>query len=344
MAARYSQEQLDFLEAGFKRCGVDQLTAEFNQRYAACKTPAQIRSTLKNHGFRCGRKQGDLARGRYKLVTAEQAKWLRDQYPKLSRDVIADEFNRTFGTALTHNQVVTFLKNNGIKCGRSGRFGTRPGWNAGLAGTGVCKPNKGSFKPGDVPANEKPLYSERVGKDGYIEVKVPIPNPYTKAKTRWIYKQRWIWMQAHGDIPRGSSIVFKDGDNRSFDLGNLACVTRRQLSILNTRGYFSAPDELKPAIWQLVALEVAVLSKEMADGGKSQRELVMDALQEPRTSAEIAELTGVRREQVSTLLCQLSHKGVAVVSGRKKNPHGRSIQVWKASNQQQGAAASSAGL
>ncbi|SIQ14665.1 HNH endonuclease signature motif containing protein [Marinobacterium stanieri] len=329
---QYTQEQLDFLQAGFRKWGYDQLTAEFNQQFGTDKTISQIRSTVKNKGYKCGRGTGDLKRGRSELFTQQQIDWLRENYPRMDRTEITDTFNSTFGTSLSKSQIVAFLKRNKIKSGRTGHWGTKPGWNAGTAGKGICKPNKGSFKPGLVPPNITPMYTERTNKSGYIEIKVPIANPYNKQKTRYMPKHRWLWMQKHGDIPRTHAVIFKDGDRTNFDDDNLALVTRRQLSMLNIRNYFEAPAELKESIWHLVMLESAVIGSELADSDKSHQQLVQEAIKQPRTTREISDITGVHQTQVATLLCLLQKRERAKVIGSRQGVSGRHLKIWIASN------------
>jgi len=106
---------------------------------------------------------------------------------------------------------------------------TRKGWRTGRTGCfekELVPHNKGkpmpaevrakclptAFKPGDVPPNRLPLWSEREDTYGYIEMKVPEPNPYTGHKTRFIHKHRYLWEQANGPLPEGYALKCLDGD------------------------------------------------------------------------------------------------------------------------------------
>ena len=324
---KYTEEELRFLESGWRQWGLDDLTRAFNSKFGTDKTPGQIRSCIKKNKFKCGRSTGALNKGKFKLVTSEQADWLKDKYKELSREELTKAFNENFGTSLTQQQITAFVKNHGIKSGRSGHWATRPSWNKGTAGQGVCKPNSGSFKSGNVPVNVQPLFTERVGKDGYIEIKVPEPNPYTKAQTRYVHKHRWIWEQKHGPIPEGHAVIFKDGNRHNFDDDNLEAISRRQLSLLNARKYFDSPNELKETIWNLVKLECATIGMEMSDGSKSQRQLVQEQISKPSTSREIADKTGIKPAQVNTLLWLLKKRGAAKVVGKEKR-NGKTLNLW----------------
>lgn len=97
-------------------------------------------------------------------------------------------------------------------------------WNKGV--TGYMGANRTSFKTGNLPHNTRELYSERVNKDGLIEIKVDT--------NKWISKHRYIWEQYHKrEVPKGKVVIFLDGDNRNFDVDNLKLISRGALLILN---------------------------------------------------------------------------------------------------------------
>jgi hypothetical protein len=99
-------------------------------------------------------------------------------------------------------------------------------WSKGTKG--VLKPNKTSFKKGNIPHNTREMYSERLSKDGYIEIKVGI--------NKWIGKHRYIWEQHYKtEVPKGKVIIFLDGNNRNFEIDNLKIISRGALLILNRR-------------------------------------------------------------------------------------------------------------
>ena len=97
------------------------------------------------------------------------------------------------------------------------------------------------FKKGNTPGNHKPVGSERVNVDGYIERKVAEPN-------KWECKHRIIWKQAHGDIPKGCNIQFKDGNPLNCTLSNLYLISRAN-QMKNENGLMARyPEELQKVI------------------------------------------------------------------------------------------------
>lgn len=182
----------------------------------------------------------------------------------LTRADLTAQFNETFGRDLSVANIASLCKRKGWLTGRDGQYkkGNIPHPNSGLTG-----PNSTSFKKGIVPANTRPMFSERITKDGYIEIKVPEPNPYTGAKARFRQKHVWVWEKANGPVPGSHVVVFKDGDRQNCDHDNLECVHRRVLQSMNKNFKPSDyPKEIRPSILAVSKLtaESARISKESA--------------------------------------------------------------------------------
>jgi len=259
----YTQEQIAFLQRGYLKMNIRDLTLAFNEYYGMSKTESQIKSTLQNHHIRCGRRPGERLVNPKRLLNREQERFLRKTYRKMSLADTVLALTHRFGLELTEEQVKTYVTNHHILSGRTGCFekGHKP-WNTGTKG--ICKPTKGSFRKGNVPANRKPLYSERIcTKDGYILMKVPERNPHSGAPTRYKAKHVWIWEQAHGPAPEGMAVMFRDGDKTNCELDNLMLVSRGELLNLNrNHKYKDAPPEVKPAILALSKLQLTIWARE----------------------------------------------------------------------------------
>lgn len=91
-----------------------------------------------------------------------------------------------------------------------------------------AKVSRTMFKKGHMPENHREVGSERINKDGYIEVKVSEPN-------KWRAKHRVLWEEAHGPVERGYNVQFKDGNPLNVTLENLYLISRsRQLKEQNS--------------------------------------------------------------------------------------------------------------
>jgi len=241
------------------------LAKAFNKRFGTKKTDGEIKSALKNHKIRCGRAHKDRSVNRFRLFNDEQVKFLKDNYPGRNVAGLRKLFNAKFKTSMTWQQIKTAVHNRGIVCGRTGHFpkGNKP-WNTGSKGQGLTGANKKSFKKGNVPANRKPLGSERIcPKDGYVLIKIAEWDPHFNRPTRWKHKSVYTWEQANGPVPDGLTVLIKDGDKLNCgDPDNLVLVSRAELLRLNTYGYKDTPPELKPSVLSLAKLDTKIFKLE----------------------------------------------------------------------------------
>ncbi|MCP3923378.1 MAG: HNH endonuclease [Desulfobacterales bacterium] len=200
--------------------------------------------------------------------TSEQLNFLKKGYLSRTGPELTKAFNKKFGTSKSVKAIYTLLKRYKYKSGRTGCYskGESP-WNKGTKG--IIKPNKGNFKKGDIPANIKPIGSERIcPKDGFILIKIAETDPYTGAKTRYKHKHLFIWEKEKGPIPKGMVVAFKDGNKENCTLENLMLISRAELLRLNNIQYKNTPDELKPSVLLLTKLQVKTWEKEKNNKGE----------------------------------------------------------------------------
>lgn len=164
--------------------------------------------------------------------TDEMKQFILDNYKGRYNQELADLFNQKFNTNVTSRTIKSYKANNKLNSGLSGKF--RKGQTPHNKGKKMPKEvyekvKHTMFANGNVPPNHRPVGSERISKDGYIEVKVAEPN-------KWRLKQRVVYEEAKGKIPEGCTIIFLDGNKRNFDIDNLRCITRSELLYLNCNG------------------------------------------------------------------------------------------------------------
>jgi hypothetical protein len=200
-------------------------------------------------------------KGTSRLFSAAEMAWLRENAALPLKDT-GPAFRDAFpGRTITDKQILTWRRNHKIQTGRTGRFvkGQTPP-NKGLKGYVAPGSEKGWFAKGNVAPNTKPMFFERIGKDGYIEIKVPVTNPYTGHRTRFMHKHRWAWEQVNGPLPSGHALKCLDGDKTNTDAANWVAIPRALLPRLNGRfgrDYDSAPADVKPTIMAIAKLEHA---------------------------------------------------------------------------------------
>lgn len=164
--------------------------------------------------------------------TDEMKQFILDNYKGRYNQELADLFNQKFNTNITSRTIKSYKANNKLNSGLTGKF--RKGQTPHNKGKKMPKEvyekvKHTMFAKGNVPPNHRPVGSERISKDGYIEVKVAEPN-------KWRLKQRVVYEEAKGKIPEGCPIIFLDGNKRNFDIDNLRCITWSELLYLNCNG------------------------------------------------------------------------------------------------------------
>lgn len=158
----------------------------------------------------------------------EQIEYLISIVSGHSYKEIIELFYENFRVQLSFNQIKSFIGNRKLNTGRTGYFpkGHIP-FNKGLK----CPGQGGTqtqFKKKHKPHNYKPVDSERVNGDGYVDIKIADPD-------KWKGKHILIWETQNGPVPKGHAVIFGDGNKRNFELNNLILVSRKQLVILNKK-------------------------------------------------------------------------------------------------------------
>jgi len=111
----------------------------------------------------------------------------------------------------------------------------RPGWSPG-------RMKETQFKPGVLNGvakrRFKPVGSTRLV-DGYLYRKISaVPGPWT---VNWKLESILVWERAHGPVPAGHALVFRNHDRTDVRLENLDLITRRELMARNTVQNFPKP-------------------------------------------------------------------------------------------------------
>lgn len=129
----------------------------------------------------------------------------------------------------------------------------RPGWAPGrMAQT--------QFKKGDWPRNKDPEYyvlgALRINSDGYIDMRVS----FDAGAKGWRALHRILWEDAHGPVPHGHIVVFRNRDKLDVELGNLELITYAENMRRNT--VHNLPRPLKETIHALGQLKRRIREKQ----------------------------------------------------------------------------------
>jgi len=192
----------------------------------------------------------------------EMTEFLLGYIPGHEESEIKQAFLDRFGILLTEGQISGFKYKHNIWSGtHGGRFQKgQVSHNKGkkMSPEQYEKSKATMFKKGQVPKNKRPVGSERVDVDGYVMIKVAEPNV-------WQHKQKYIWEQLHGKVPKGYAVIFVDGDRTNFDPENLRCIHKSLLSYINKKRIYAKADV--ETFELMKQLEETIRGKEKKENG-----------------------------------------------------------------------------
>lgn len=142
-----------------------------------------------------------------------------------------------------------------LRAGQGGATRFKPGhvtWNKGMKGLEIGGKEtrfKKGHRGGRAVEVYKPIGSERISKDGYLQRKINDDMPLQK---RWRGVHIIVWEEANGPLPAGHAVTFKDGNKKNITPNNLELVSRADLMKRNTYHNYG------PEIAQLVQLKGAI--------------------------------------------------------------------------------------
>jgi len=208
-------------------------------------------------------------RGHHIRYSADERQWLKANCHLPIGDYHR-RFNATFARDVAAQNLHALRVREGWKTGRTGQFtpGQTPA-NKGKPcpdGVGGRHPNARAtqFKPGHGRTGfavdlYKPIGTERISKDGYLERKIHDGRPL---QTRWRGVHLINWEAANGPLPKGGCLKSRDGDKTNLDPANWMLIDRAILPTLNggrhktQPAYDQASPELRPALLMLARVKV----------------------------------------------------------------------------------------
>ena len=162
--------------------------------------------------------------------TNEQIEYLKKIAEGTPRKEIVKKLNDKFDLNLTILQVRDCMNGRGIRNNIDKRFSAESGGNR-------CQ-------------QEKPIGTISKWECGYTRIKT--------GDNEWEFIQRYVWRKHYGEIPKGYSVIFLDGNLDNFDIDNLALVSRHELMKYNSMRLKSNDIELNKTAVNLAKLIVKV--------------------------------------------------------------------------------------
>lgn len=186
---------------------------------------------------------------------------LRRNYHNTTNAILAKALGRTDGSIAARAYKLHLLKDKEfiLECSRHTQFkkgqvpankGKKMPYNANVART--------QFKKGIIPPNTVPVGTEVIDKEGYLKRKVS-DRKDVPSRRNWKYVHRMVWEEHNGPVPKGSVVVFKNGDRTDIRLDNLECITMAENAKRNQVKY---PPEFKRLSQMIGALNRQINKRE----------------------------------------------------------------------------------
>lgn len=191
----------------------------------------------------------------------EELTWLEARSETPRRELHAEFCKRFDRTDVSLMNLKALMKRKGWMTGRTGRFAPgQAGWNKGKKMPFNANSAKTQFKKGErqgVAADlYKPIGTERISKDGYLERKI---NDDMPLRRRWRAVHLINWEAENGPVPEGHCLKCLDGDKSNTDPTNWLAIPRALLPRLNGRWtsipFDQADPEIKPLLLAVAQLK-----------------------------------------------------------------------------------------
>lgn len=163
------------------------------------------------------------------VYTEERIQYMREIIPGRSFKESREMFNAKFGLNITEDGFHNAAKRFGIHNGFTGRFekgqqSHNKGHKMSPEQYEKCKATM--FKPGMRTHNHRPVGSERINSEGFVQIKVAEPNV-------WKHKHVLEWEKHNGPVPKNHALIFRDSNRQNCSIDNLCLVKRSELLQIN---------------------------------------------------------------------------------------------------------------
>lgn len=193
-----------------------------------------------------------VVKGKRRAWSADDIATIKEKYPSTPTQQLADQLGRSlhliYGMArrLGIEKTEAYLASpaacrlrRGDKVGHSYRYPKghvpankglrRPGYSAGRMATTQFR--KGHKNEGHPTRAWKPIGTERVNADGYLERKITDKG---RGAQRWKPVHVILWEEKNGPRPAGHAVAFRDGNRENIVYENLELVSQREMMLRHT--------------------------------------------------------------------------------------------------------------
>lgn len=184
----------------------------------------------------------------YNTYSVEQEAFLKENAPLMSRKVLTECFNKTFGANRTVSGIKHFCNSRGYNSSSTGRFQEgHISWQTGLRGEDFKSHYTAeSFQRGIEgmrQANKTRKIGDEIVIDGvpFVVTSLEYGVPFCDRRQP---KRRVVWERLYGEIPKDHCIINLDGDPMNCDPSNLYCMPIRFRPLLSKNNWWFGNAEL----------------------------------------------------------------------------------------------------
>lgn len=117
------------------------------------------------------------------------------------------------------------------------------------------------FKKGQLSRNYLPVGTVRADSEGYLRIKIADGLGGTGNQKVWAFVHLRTWTAAHGPVPPGHAVAFRDGNKAHTAIENLELLSRADLMRRNSIHNRRSP-ELRETIYGLIAVKRWITMRE----------------------------------------------------------------------------------
>lgn len=229
MSIRYPKGVKEYIKSIIPGRRFDEVAVLVNKKFKTGYSETQMKAFAKNN--KINNRLGTGRKYPYTDVFPEQIfNYILNNYYGVGPKEMSERLNEKFGRSYTKEQIKSFYANHSLNSGLTGRFEkghvpVNPFTSDTLPPGGL----KYRFKKGQKAINHRPVGSERISVDGYVEIKVEEPNV-------WRLKHQVVWEQHNGKVPEGMKIFFLDKNKQNTNIENLEIEQNDVLMEMNRTG------------------------------------------------------------------------------------------------------------
>ena len=225
MSRVYPNGMLEWVRENYLFFTLPELTELCNEKFGTNMSAKAMSSMKKRYGMTGAPRVTVYS----KTFPKEVAVFIAKNHKGTGHKKMAELIKAEFGIEYTTLQIKTYYHNHDLNSGLTGYFEKgHPAHNKGVKMSPEVyeKAKATMFKPGNRPHNTNKVGDIVQTSDGYHKIKVAEPNV-------WEFCHIKAWKEAHGEIPDGMLVSFKDGNKSNWGAENLMLITQGENSVMN---------------------------------------------------------------------------------------------------------------